>query len=129
VPTPAWVKMAIDTWTQASAITEGRIFRAINRGGLIWGEGMSSKVIWEVVKTAANEPGSNVLLRTTFSPVPPEHLDGNARYARVRCRLLASRAGGGGNESSQQAEVRKTAGSEGEPGVARLGPQQISGAE
>jgi integrase len=57
VPIPSWVKTAIDTWTAEAGVTEGRVFRAINRGGLVWGEGMTSKVIWEVVKAAAKRAG------------------------------------------------------------------------
>src|SRR5262245_25590242 len=32
VPIPAWVKAAVDAWTAAAAITEGPVFRAINKG-------------------------------------------------------------------------------------------------
>jgi hypothetical protein len=39
VPIPQWVKTAVDAWTAAAAITEGRIFRAINKAGRIWGDG------------------------------------------------------------------------------------------
>jgi integrase len=53
VPIPVWVKEAIDGWTLASGITEGRIFRSINKAGKIWGDGMTPKVIWEIVKRAA----------------------------------------------------------------------------
>ena len=53
VPMPAWVKGAVDDWTSASGITTGRIFRAIHRTGGVWGTGVTPKVIWEVVKTAA----------------------------------------------------------------------------
>jgi integrase len=35
VPVPQWVKSAIDAWTTAAAITEGRVFRAINKAGRI----------------------------------------------------------------------------------------------
>ena len=33
VPIPWWVKSAIDAWTTAAGITEGRVFRAINKAG------------------------------------------------------------------------------------------------
>lgn len=57
VPIPNWVKAAIDDWTAAASLTEGRVFRAINKGGLVWGDGMTSKVIWEIVKAAAKRAG------------------------------------------------------------------------
>ena len=50
VPIPLWVKKAIDAWTEAGQITEGRVFRSINKAGRIWGNGMTPKALWEVVK-------------------------------------------------------------------------------
>jgi len=57
VPIPAWVKSAIDEWTEASGITEGAIFRSITRMGRVWGHGMTSKVLWQVVRDAARTAG------------------------------------------------------------------------
>ena len=53
VPIPTWVKTAVDTWTAAAVITPGPIFRAINKTGRVWGDGMSPKVLWDVVRAAA----------------------------------------------------------------------------
>jgi len=33
------------------------VFRAINKAGRIWGDGMTPKVLWEVVKDAAARAG------------------------------------------------------------------------
>ena len=44
VPIPDWVKAAIDGWKEASGITEGVVFRSINRAGRVWGNGMTPKV-------------------------------------------------------------------------------------
>lgn len=49
VPMPAWVKVAIDRWTAAAGISDGTIFRAIRRGGHIWGGGLTPKVIRQIV--------------------------------------------------------------------------------
>ena len=57
VPIPAWVKEAIDAWKQASGITEGALFRSINKAGRVWGSGMTPKVLWEVVREAATRAG------------------------------------------------------------------------
>ena len=57
VPIPAWVKAAIDVWTEASGITEGVIFRSINKAGRVWGNGMTAKVLWQVVRDAAGSLG------------------------------------------------------------------------
>ena len=57
VPMPAWVKTTVDTWTTAAGITHGPVFRAINRAGRVWGDGMSPKVLWDVVRAAAVRAG------------------------------------------------------------------------
>jgi len=36
VPIPTWVKNAIDEWTVAAGITQGVLFRAINKAGRVW---------------------------------------------------------------------------------------------
>jgi len=57
VPIPTWVKAAIDGWKEASGITEGVIFRSINKAGRVWGNGMTAKVLWQVVRDAASSLG------------------------------------------------------------------------
>jgi len=53
VPVPLWAKRAVDEWTGAAAITCGTIFRRVSRLDKIWGEGITPKAIWHVVKAAA----------------------------------------------------------------------------
>jgi integrase len=57
VPIPTWVKAAVDAWTAAAGISQGPVFRAINKAGRVWGDGMSPKVLWDVVRTAAARAG------------------------------------------------------------------------
>ena len=57
VPMPAWVKTAVDAWTRAAGLTHGRVFRAINKAGRVWGDGMTAKVLWDVVRRAAAGAG------------------------------------------------------------------------
>jgi hypothetical protein len=57
VPIPTWVKAAVDAWTVAAGITHGPVFRAINKAERIWGDGMSPKVLWDVVRAAAVRAG------------------------------------------------------------------------
>ena len=57
VPIPAWVKRAIDAWTIAAGLGNGRVFRAINKAGRVWGDGMTPKVIWDAVRAAAARAG------------------------------------------------------------------------
>ena len=57
VPVPDWVKAAVDLWRNSAAITEGRIFRCVTRKGSVWGEGITGKVIWHIVKENATRAG------------------------------------------------------------------------
>jgi site-specific recombinase XerD len=57
VPIPEWVKSAVDQWTRAAGVTEGRIFRAVARAGKVWGKGVSQNVVWYVVKTCCERAG------------------------------------------------------------------------
>jgi integrase len=55
------VKTAVDAWTAAADITHGPVFRAINKTGRVWGDGMSPKVLWDVVRAAAARAGIDKL--------------------------------------------------------------------
>jgi len=57
VPIPEWVKAAIDQWTRAAGVREGRIFRAVARTGKVWGKGISQNVVWYVVRACCERVG------------------------------------------------------------------------
>ena len=57
VPVPAWVKTAIDEWTAAAVIREGKLFRSLNKGGAVWGDGFTEKVVWWIVQEYARAIG------------------------------------------------------------------------
>jgi site-specific recombinase XerD len=57
VPVPDWVKATLDEWTRAAAIADGRLFRCVNRSGAIWGDGITEKVVWHIVKDSAKRAG------------------------------------------------------------------------
>jgi site-specific recombinase XerD len=57
VPMPAWVKRAIDEWTTKGEIDEGNVFRRVNRQGTTWGDRITPKAIWHIVKAAAQRAG------------------------------------------------------------------------
>lgn len=60
VPMPAWVKVAIGAWTNFAGITQGPIFRPINRGRRVHGAALREKVVWQLLQkyaTAAGVPG------------------------------------------------------------------------
>jgi integrase len=51
----------VDVWIAAAAIGHGPVFRAINKAGRVWGDGMSPKVLWDVVRAAAARAGIDKL--------------------------------------------------------------------
>jgi site-specific recombinase XerD len=53
VPVPRWAKRAVDEWTIAAGINTGAIFRRVSRLDKIWGDSITPKAIWHVVKAAA----------------------------------------------------------------------------
>src|SRR5580700_10423479 len=57
IPTPAWVKYAIDAWTTEVGVVDGYIFRPVNRGGRIQGDSISEKVVWQMLKPYAKAAG------------------------------------------------------------------------
>ena len=57
VPIPNWVKAALDQWTRAAAVCEGKIFRAVAGKGKVWGHGISQNVVWYVVRNCCQRPG------------------------------------------------------------------------
>jgi site-specific recombinase XerD len=53
VPVPVWAKRAVDEWTTAAGINGGTIFRRVSRLGKIWGDKITPKAVWHVVRAAA----------------------------------------------------------------------------
>lgn len=57
---PTWVEVAIDAWVRSAAVTEGHLFRRVDRDDQIKGERLSDKVIWQLLRPyamAAGVPG------------------------------------------------------------------------
>ena len=57
VPIPAWTKAVIDHWTTAAGITEGRLFRAVDKAGRMTGETLSAQAVYLVVTERAKKIG------------------------------------------------------------------------
>ena len=53
VPVPAWAKRAVDDWLKVAGAGAGPIFRRVNRLEKVWGDGITPKAIWHIVKAAA----------------------------------------------------------------------------
>jgi site-specific recombinase XerD len=60
IPMPTWVKVAIDAWAAAAGVTDGAVFRPVNRGDQAQGTALSEKVVWQLLHgyaVAAGVPG------------------------------------------------------------------------
>jgi len=57
VPVPDWVRSELDDWLASAAIERGKSFRRVNRVGRVWGDGMTVKAIWHIVKESAKSIG------------------------------------------------------------------------
>jgi integrase len=79
VPVPAWAKRAVDEWTNAVGTGDGSIFRRMSRLGKVWGEGITPKAVWHIVRAAAVHVG--------IQNLAPHDL-------RRTCARLCHRAGG-----------------------------------
>ena len=71
VPVPDWVRTELDDWLAAAAIDRGKLFRRVNKVGRTWGDGMTVKAVWHIVKESAKRIGVEKLaphdLRRTFA--------------------------------------------------------------
>jgi integrase len=70
VPMPGWAKVAIDQWAEAAGLKSGRIFRAINKGDRLVGQGMTPQSIFETVVSYGRQIGVPIAphdLRRTFA--------------------------------------------------------------
>jgi site-specific recombinase XerD len=57
VPMPTWVNVAIDAWTAAAGVTEGSVFRPVNRADEVQGAALSEKVVWQLLQPYAETAG------------------------------------------------------------------------
>lgn len=55
VPIPAWVKLLLDQWMTAAAITAGPLFRSINKGGAVSSQGFTENAVWGIVRRYAGD--------------------------------------------------------------------------
>ena len=70
IPLPNWAKQAIDEWITAAALTNGHVFRPINKGDNLSGDYMSSQAVQNIVKEYADYLGYSLSahdLRRTFA--------------------------------------------------------------
>ena len=93
IPVPAWVKLAVDLWTEAGGIAEGRLLRPLNRHGQITGSSLSPQAVLAAVRFYGKELGFKI---------QPHDL---RRYAESRTmpnRYIGSSFGGELGDQSDQ---------------------------
>jgi integrase len=54
---PDWVRIELDDWLATPAIDRGMLFRRVNKVGRTWGDGMTVKAVWHIVKESAKSIG------------------------------------------------------------------------
>lgn len=79
VPVPTWAKQFVDHWAEEAGITRGRLFRSVNKGGNVWGEGISEDTVWGITREYGAKIGHAALA--------PDHL-------RRTCARLCRISGG-----------------------------------
>ena len=57
VPVPDWVRNELTQWLIAAGIDRGKLFRRVNKVGRAWGEGITEKAVWHIVKESARTVG------------------------------------------------------------------------
>jgi len=69
IRTVDWVRTELDDWLAAAAIDRGRLFRRVNKVGRAWGDGMTLKAVWHIVKESARSIGVARLAPHDLRPV------------------------------------------------------------
>lgn len=84
---PGWAKAAVDHWAQAAGLREGRVARAINKGGRITHDSLSPKAIFQLVVEYGRQIGVEIGphdLRRTFAKLAHK---GNAALEQIQLSL------------------------------------------
>ena len=55
IPMPNWAKAAIDEWSLTSGVVEGFVFRAVNKGDRVIGDGITPQAIYNVISGYAED--------------------------------------------------------------------------
>jgi len=61
IPVPDWVYQLLKGWMVAAGIQAGKLFRKVSSAGKSWGDGVTEKLVWHVVKEFAARIGNDRL--------------------------------------------------------------------
>jgi site-specific recombinase XerD len=93
IPMPGWVKNVVDQWILAANITSGKLFRRVHKMGKTWGERLTEKAVWHVVREYATKAGIDKLApMISAEPVhgfatPPEANWSKSSFCSVTLRF------------------------------------------
>src|SRR5262249_12103507 len=82
VPMPSWAKAAIDEWAAAAEISEGAVFRGVNKGDRMSGESLTSQGVWRCVEKYSDAAPHD--LRRTYAKLAHK---GGARLDQIQLSL------------------------------------------
>jgi integrase len=82
VPMPSWAKVAIDEWAAAAEISEGFVFRGVNKGDRVTGDSLTSQGIWRCVEKYSNVAPHD--LRRTYAKLAHK---GGAKLDQIQLSL------------------------------------------
>src|SRR5215469_14960990 len=61
IPMPVWVKNVLDQWVEAANHTSGRLIRHVHKIAKAWGEKLTEKAVWHVVREYGAKAGIDKL--------------------------------------------------------------------
>jgi site-specific recombinase XerD len=61
IPVPAWVKVILDEWCEAAGVSDGAVFRALNKAGRVMQGRLSEDTVWNVVRASGARLGHAAL--------------------------------------------------------------------
>jgi site-specific recombinase XerD len=97
VPMPNWAKVTIDEWSRVSGVSECLVFRAVNKGDRVVGDGITPQAIYNIIVGYAGELQKHGVaphdLRRTFAKLAHK---GGAAIDQIQLSL--------GHESIQTTE-------------------------
>src|SRR5215831_10915268 len=82
VPMPSWAKVAIDEWTAAAEITDGALFKGVNKGDRLTGDSLTSQGVWRCVEKYSNVAPHD--LRRTYAKLAHK---GGAKLDQIQLSL------------------------------------------
>jgi len=82
VPMPSWAKVAIDAWTATAEISEGALFRGVNKGDSLTGDSLTSQGVWRCVEKYSDVAPHD--LRRTYAKLAHK---GGAKLDQIQLSL------------------------------------------